>query len=108
MKLIYRAGDISEAHIIAGLLKSHEIEAHVGGHYLQGGIGDLAAMDFATIHVADEDVARAMAVIADYENNNARQDARAHDKTSFFVSTIFILAISVLMMLVLAIVLNDQ
>ena len=68
MKLIYRASDINEANIVCGLLRSNGIEAHVGGYYLQGGVGDLAAFDFATVHVADEDVARARTIIADYEN----------------------------------------
>jgi hypothetical protein len=108
MKLIYRAADISEAHIVAGLLKSHEIEAHVGGHYLQGGVGDLAAMGFATVHVADEDVDLAMSVIADYEKNNTQPDKVEQKKSSFFASPIFILAMTVLMMLILAIALNDQ
>jgi len=43
MKLIYKAGDITEAHIVKGLLESNGIPAHVGGFYLQGAIGDLAA-----------------------------------------------------------------
>jgi hypothetical protein len=108
MKLIYRATDISEAHIIAGLLQTYEIDAHVGGHYLQGGVGDLAAMDFATIHVADEDVELAITIIADYEKNNAQPDNSEQKPSCIFTSPIFVLVISVLMMLILAIVLNDQ
>lgn len=70
MKVIYRAQDIVEAHILAGLLQSRGVEAYVGGHYLQGGIGELAALDSATLSVedADEDVARA--VIAEYERGD--------------------------------------
>ncbi|MFN2329514.1 MAG: DUF2007 domain-containing protein [Chromatocurvus sp.] len=70
MKVIYRAQDIVEAHILAGLLQSRGVEAHVGGHYLQGGIGELAALDSATLSVddADEDVARA--VLAEYERGD--------------------------------------
>jgi len=68
MKLIYRARDITEAHIVSGLLNVNGIESHVGGHYLQGGIGDLAAMDFATIYVADENISLARSIIADYES----------------------------------------
>lgn len=69
MKLIYRANDIIEAQIISGMLNANGIKSHVGGYYLQGGIGDLAATDFATIHVADEDVLPAQTVIAEYENS---------------------------------------
>jgi hypothetical protein len=70
MKIIYKAGDITEAHIVKGLLESNGIEAHVGGFYLQGGIGDLAAQDFAHVHVADEDQQRANEIISVYESNS--------------------------------------
>ncbi|MCV6610043.1 MAG: DUF2007 domain-containing protein [Amphritea sp.] len=67
MQEIYRAADITEAHIIAGMLESHGIEAHVGGHYLQGGVGELGTMNFATIAVQEEDAEQAGQLIADYE-----------------------------------------
>jgi len=37
LKLIYKASDITQAHIISGLLESNGIDAHVGGYYLHGG-----------------------------------------------------------------------
>jgi hypothetical protein len=67
LKLIYKAKDITEAHIIAGMLTANGVRAHVSGHYLQGGIGDLAAFDFAHIYVVDEDVSLALSLIAEYE-----------------------------------------
>jgi hypothetical protein len=75
MKLVYRASDITEAHIVAGLLRANDIESHVGGYYLQGGIGELATQDFATVLVADEDIEPATVIIAEYEN--ASQDTNA-------------------------------
>jgi hypothetical protein len=69
MQLIFRANNILEAHIVAGLLKSHEIESHVGGHFLQGAVGDLPASDFAHVFVMQDDVNAAQAIISDYENN---------------------------------------
>lgn len=73
MQLIYRASDITEAHIVSGMLQAHGLESFVGGHYLQGAIGDMAVQDFAVVHVADEDVTEAKRLIADYEG-------RAHDE----------------------------
>lgn len=67
MKLIYKAGDIIEAHIISGLLEAEGIDAHVSGHYLQGGVGELAPAGFANIHVADEDIESAKVIIDAYE-----------------------------------------
>jgi len=72
MKLIYRAGDIIEAHIVSGLLQANGIEAHVNGHYLQGGIGELAPAGVANIHVQDKDIALAGEIIEEYESNTAK------------------------------------
>jgi hypothetical protein len=70
MQIVYRAQDISEAHIIAGMLQSHGIETHVGGYYLQGAIGEIGVSGFANVHVSDEDVPLARSIIADYEGKN--------------------------------------
>jgi len=90
MKLIYKASDINEANIVSGMLRANGIEAHVGGFYLQGGVGDLAATDFANIHVADEDIELARTLIADYESasiiNNASTEKRR--RTNFLLSII--------------------
>jgi hypothetical protein len=68
MQLVFRANNILEAHIVAGMLKSHGIDCHVGGHYLQGAVGDLPATDFAHVSVDEGDQSRAEALIEDYEN----------------------------------------
>nr|WP_320165486.1 DUF2007 domain-containing protein [uncultured Methylophaga sp.] len=69
MQLVFRANNILEAHIVAGLLKSHEIECHVGGHFLQGAVGDLPATDFAHVFVEQDNIEAAQAIIDGYENN---------------------------------------
>ncbi|MFV1993334.1 MAG: DUF2007 domain-containing protein, partial [Acidiferrobacterales bacterium] len=73
MKIVYKAGDVIEAHIISGLLNANNIETHVGGYYLQGGIGDLAAMNFVNIQVDDKDVPLAKDIITEYEGSNTKQ-----------------------------------
>ena len=74
MKIIYKSSDITEAHIVQGMLDAHGIEAFVGGHYLQGGVGELLATDYASIYVADHDVSAAMEIIMEYENNEPDPD----------------------------------
>ena len=74
MKLVYSASDIIEANIVAGMLQANGIDAHVGGYYLQGGIGELAARDFANVHVEDEDVELAKKLIEDYEKASINDD----------------------------------
>jgi len=70
---IYNAKDITEAQIIKGMLQAYDIEAYVGGQYLQGGVGDLAAMDFATVSVADEAADAARALLIKYERDELSQ-----------------------------------
>ena len=64
---IYNAKDITEAQIVRGMLQAHGIDAFVGGQYLQGGVGDLAVMDFATVSVADEHESAARELVLKYE-----------------------------------------
>jgi len=64
---IYDASDITEAHIVRGMLEAHGIEAHVGGHYLQGGIGELVVQGFATVYVEDSEVVAARSLVDAYE-----------------------------------------
>ena len=68
MQIIYNAKDITEAHIVSGLLAANGIQAHVSGHYLQGGVGELPASGLANVHVADEDVPLAKSILAEYQN----------------------------------------
>ena len=71
MKIIYKARDVIEAHIVAGMLNASGIETYVGGYYLQGGVGDIAVHDFANVQVADEDVALARPLIAEYDGEES-------------------------------------
>jgi hypothetical protein len=100
MKLIYTARDITEAHILSGMLKANAIEAYVGGQYLQGGVGELAAMDFATISVADEDIDAALTVIKEYDTSI--NSTITQGKNSYIVPLIVLLT-SILMMILLAV-----
>ena len=107
MKLIYKAKDITEAHIISGLLKSNDIDSHVGGHYLQGGVGELAAMEFATINVADENVDSALSIIAEYERADIQTNKADQKNKSIFTAPLIVLSISIIMMMLLAIAFGD-
>lgn len=67
MQAIYSATNVMEGHILAGLLRTYGIACHVGGHYLQGAVGEVSPMDLARLWVEDGDVAAAQSVLADYE-----------------------------------------
>jgi len=101
MVIVYNAKDIIEAQLVAGLLESKGIETHVGGTYLQGGIGELAAMDFATVSVDEQDVARSRSIIDKYEASNP---GRTHSKGPRSTKLVFVLiALTIMIILVTAI-----
>jgi hypothetical protein len=105
MKLVYRASDITEAHIVAGLLRANGIESHVGGYYLQGGIGELATQDFATVLVADEDIEPATSIIAEYKN--ASQDTHTDITKSANAKFLFSIVLFLLLVIVVLYLLTD-
>lgn len=74
MVKVYRAANITEAHIVKGMLEANGIDAYVDGFYLQGGIGELATMDFASVSVDEENEQKARDIIGDYENTSTSSD----------------------------------
>ena len=66
MLTIFQAQDIHEAHIVAGMLEAEGIRAHVRGHFLQGGVGELAGLDFAAVQVDATDAERARHILQNY------------------------------------------
>lgn len=81
MQCVYQADNVVEAELVKGLLEAHHITCHTGGFYLQGGVGDLAASGFAKLWVADEDAAKALALVEDYERGAfaINEDEQAND-----------------------------
>lgn len=70
MEIVYKAGNLIEAHIVAGMLNACEIPAYVGGHFLQGAVGDLSPTGFANVLVAPEYFDQAAELVADYEKSD--------------------------------------
>ena len=64
---VYDAANITEARIVRGMLEAHGIAAHVGGHYLQGGVGELAVQGFACVLVDEAEEMRARELIRLYD-----------------------------------------
>lgn len=68
MQVAYTPENIIDAHLIKGLLASVGIPAYVRGEHLVGAIGELPAIGLLAVMVADDDLARARAVVLDWEN----------------------------------------
>lgn len=69
MRIIYDAHTSLDAYVIKNLLESEGIAAFVQGEHLQGGVGELAAMDLVKVSVHDEDAAAARALIEAWETS---------------------------------------
>lgn len=98
MQIAYRARDLAEAHIVAGLLQSRGIECHVGGHYLQGAMGEIGAAGFTNVHVEDEDYTLARSLVAEYESARPPEttSGQVEDRADRY-ATWFLLFLAVLM-----------
>ena len=103
MKIVYRAGDITEAEIVKGMLLSNNIEAHVSGFYLQGGIGETAPLDLAKVHVPDEDYEKARELVREYEGTEISQTGRSGKTGSIESSLLKKIVISILIVVAVSI-----
>lgn len=95
MKTVYKASNITEAQIVKGLLEASNIDAFVKGFYLQGGIGETAPADFASVAVEDDQVQHAMEIISVYEKNDTSDKTNPDKKEfnkNFFIIPIIIIA----------------
>jgi len=98
MKTVYKASNITEAEIVKGLLEASNIDAFVKGFYLQGGIGETAPADFASVAVEDDQVEHAIEIISVYENNDTGNNAsldknhRSGFNKNFLIIPIIIIA----------------
>jgi hypothetical protein len=106
LQIAYRARDITEAHIVAGLLEANGIEAHVGGHYLQGAMGEIGAAGFSNVHVDDEDLYRARQLVSEYEQTSGGSVSRAasndEDRPDYYARW-FLLALAIVALILLQI-----
>lgn len=69
MKNVFKANNIIEAHIVAGMLNACNIKTYVGGHFLQGAVGDLSPSGFANVFVAPEDFDLACTLVSEYDDS---------------------------------------
>ncbi|MBL4832927.1 MAG: DUF2007 domain-containing protein [Pseudomonas sp.] len=67
MLCAYRPLDMSEAQLLRQILTDHRINCHVSGEYLQGGMGELPAMDLLGLWVEPADLGLARELIRDWQ-----------------------------------------
>ena len=78
MRVVYDAYTSLDAYVVKNLLESEGIEAHIQGEYLQGGVGELSAMNLVKVSVNDHDIERARAIIEEWERQQPDEPRDFH------------------------------
>lgn len=84
MRIVYRAENLIDAHLVKDALERADIPAFISGEYLTGAVGQLPAMDYVAVMVAEGNLAAAEGVVRDIERQlaEAREALAAMDPES--------------------------
>lgn len=95
MKSVFEASTGLDAHMILNLLEQRGISGRIEGEYLQGGIGELSAMGFVRVLVAEEDYAEAMQIISEWEAIQPPEEKAKPETSTSIALRIFIAGVYV-------------
>lgn len=95
MRSVFEASSGLDAHMVLNLLETHGISGRVEGEYLQGGMGELQAMGFVRVLVAEEDYAEASKIIREWESiqppgKESEPEARASGGIQTFLAGVIV------------------
>jgi hypothetical protein len=81
MRIIYRAQNLIDAHLVKDALESADVPAFISGEYLTGGVGQLPAMDYVAVLVPESSVDVAEPIVREIERAlaEARQVLQEQD-----------------------------
>lgn len=95
MKCVFEASTGLDAHMILNLLEQRGIAGRIEGEYLQGGIGELAAMGFVRVLVAEEDYVQAMLIINEWEAIQPPEEVQKPETSTSIAMRIFVAGVFV-------------
>lgn len=70
MVKVFTAKNSIEANIVKGMLEANDIPAYIEGEFLQGAVGELAAIDFMFVSVDEVNKSKALVLINEYETGS--------------------------------------
>ncbi|GLQ49492.1 DUF2007 domain-containing protein [Dyella flava] len=81
MRIIYRAQNLIDAHLVKDALESAEVPAFISGEYLTGGVGQLPALDYVAVLVPESSVDVAEPIVQEIDRalTEARQVLQEQD-----------------------------
>jgi hypothetical protein len=68
MRIVYRAQNLIDAHLVKDALENAEVPAFIAGEYLTGGVGQLPAMDYVAVLVPDSSMDVAEQIVRDIDH----------------------------------------
>lgn len=91
MVSVFEASSGLEAHMILNLLEQAGINGRIEGEYLQGGVGELQAMNYVRVLVAEADIDESRKIIRDWESvqpspETANYGGRSPEKMRSFIT----------------------
>ncbi|RDS84574.1 DUF2007 domain-containing protein [Dyella monticola] len=75
MRIVYRAQNLIDAHLVKDALEHAQVPAFISGEYLTGGVGQLPAMDYVAVLVPESSVDVAESIVR--EIDHALAEARS-------------------------------
>ncbi|WP_233841134.1 DUF2007 domain-containing protein [Dyella sp. 2HG41-7] len=84
MRIVYRAQNLIDAHLVKDALEGADVPAFISGEYLTGGVGQLPALDYVAVLVPESsvDVAEKIVREIDHALAEARDAIAAFDDDS--------------------------
>lgn len=84
MRIVYRAQNLIDAHLVKDALESAEVPAFISGEYLTGGVGQLPALDYVAVLVPESSVDAAETIVREIDHAlaEARSAIEAFDDDS--------------------------
>jgi len=68
MRIVYRAENLIDAHLVKDALEREDIPAFIAGEYLTGAVGQLPARDYVAVHVPESSLAVAERIVREVES----------------------------------------
>ena len=87
MKHIFSAETLTEASLICGLLNARGIETHITGEYLSGVSGNQSGMNYANIHVIENNATSALSLIAEHQRINDTSQTVSSTRPALYLYT---------------------
>ena len=75
MRIVYRAQNLIDAHLVKDALEHAEVPAFISGEYLTGGVGQLPALDYVAVLVPESSIDVAEPIVR--EIDHALAEARS-------------------------------